>query len=95
MPSTPSGQQLADRWQHGGVLILGDAAHLTPPFIGQGMGAGIRDAANLAWKAAGVIDGSLPDVVLDGYEAERRPHARAMIRLARSVGRSMTGEGGR
>jgi 3-(3-hydroxy-phenyl)propionate hydroxylase len=85
--------QLADRWQHGGVFILGDAAHLTPPFIGQGMGAGIRDAANLAWKAAGVINGSLPSSVLDSYEAERRPHARAMIRLAMTVGRSMTGGG--
>ena len=85
--------QLADRWQHGGVFILGDAAHLTPPFIGQGMGAGIRDAANLAWKAAAVINGSLPTSVLDSYEAERRPHARAMIRLAMTVGRSMTAGG--
>ena len=85
--------QLADRWRLGGVFILGDAAHLTPPFIGQGMGAGIRDAANLSWKAAAVINGALPPSVLDSYEAERRPHARAMIQLATVVGRAMTGGG--
>lgn len=85
--------ELADRWHSGGVFILGDAAHLTPPFIGQGMGAGIRDAANLAWKAAAVINESLPASTLDSYEIERRPHARAMIRLAVTVGRSMTGGG--
>ena len=46
--------QIADRWRRGNIFILGDAAHLTPPFIGQGMGAGVRDAMNLAWKIAGV-----------------------------------------
>jgi 3-(3-hydroxy-phenyl)propionate hydroxylase len=85
--------QIADRWRRGSVFILGDAAHLTPPFIGQGMGAGIRDAANLAWKIAGVLDGSLDAAVLDTYEQERKPHARAMIRLAMIVGRAMTGGG--
>ncbi|QSR28412.1 3-(3-hydroxyphenyl)propionate hydroxylase [Nocardioides aromaticivorans] len=85
--------KLADRWHRDGVFILGDAAHLTPPFIGQGMGAGIRDAANLAWKVAAVIDGTLPVSALDSYEAERAPHARAMIRLASLVGRAMTAGG--
>lgn len=85
--------QLADRWHRDGVFLLGDAAHLTPPFIGQGMGAGIRDAANLAWKVAAVIDGRLPAEVLESYETERGPHARAMIRLATLVGRLMTGGG--
>ena len=85
--------QLADRWHRDGVFILGDAAHLTPPFIGQGMGAGIRDAANLAWKVAAVVDGTLPVEMLDSYEAERVPHARAMIRLACLVGRAMTAGG--
>ncbi|MBM7517088.1 bifunctional 3-(3-hydroxy-phenyl)propionate/3-hydroxycinnamic acid hydroxylase MhpA [Nocardioides nitrophenolicus] len=84
---------LADRWQRDGVFVLGDAAHLTPPFIGQGMGAGIRDAANLAWKIAAVVDGRLPAEILDSYEAERAPHARAMIRLAGLVGRAMTAGG--
>jgi len=85
--------QIADLWRHGGVFLLGDAAHLTPPFIGQGMGAGIRDAANLSWKAAAVLRGTLPPSVLDSYEAERIPHARAMVKLATLVGRSMTGGG--
>ena len=74
--------QIADRWRRGNVFLLGDAAHLTPPFIGQGMGAGLRDAMNLAWKLAGVLDGDLPPSVLDSYEQERKPHARQMIRLA-------------
>ena len=52
--------QIADRWRRGNIFLLGDAAHLTPPFIGQGMGAGVRDAMNLAWKLAGVIAGDLP-----------------------------------
>jgi len=85
--------QLADKWRHQGVFILGDAAHLTPPFIGQGMGAGIRDAANLAWKLAAVINNVLPEDVLESYETERRPHARSLIQLAITVGRSMTGGG--
>lgn len=85
--------ELADRWHRDGVFLLGDAAHLTPPFIGQGMGAGIRDAANLAWKIAAVVDGTLPTRILDSYEAERAPHARAMIRLASLVGRAMTAGG--
>ncbi|MEU0495214.1 bifunctional 3-(3-hydroxy-phenyl)propionate/3-hydroxycinnamic acid hydroxylase [Mycobacterium sp. NPDC006124] len=85
--------QIADRWRRGNVFILGDAAHLTPPFIGQGMGAGLRDADNLAWKLAGVLRGELPPNVLDSYQQERRPHARAMIRLALAVGRAMTAGG--
>ncbi|WP_280246102.1 bifunctional 3-(3-hydroxy-phenyl)propionate/3-hydroxycinnamic acid hydroxylase, partial [Nocardia abscessus] len=85
--------QLADHWRAGRVFLLGDAAHLTPPFIGQGMGAGLRDAANLAWKLAGVLAGSLPERVLDSYEIERKPHARTMIRLAKITGMAMTDGG--
>ncbi len=86
--------QLADRWRDRNVFVVGDAAHLTPPFVGQGMGAGLRDAANLSWKLAGVLDRTLPVSVLDTYEAERRPHARHMILLAITVGTLMT-RGGR
>ena len=86
--------QLADRWRAGNVFLLGDAAHLTPPFIGQGMGAGLRDAMNLSWKLAGVLGGDLPVEVLETYEAERKPHARVVIRLAKLVGVAMT-RGGR
>ena len=85
--------QLADRWRRGNIFLLGDAAHLTPPFIGQGMGAGLRDANNLAWKLAGVLSGDLSPIVLDSYQGERKPHARAMIRLALAVGRFMTAGG--
>jgi 3-(3-hydroxy-phenyl)propionate hydroxylase len=85
--------QVADRWRDRRAFLLGDAAHLTPPFIGQGMGAGLRDADNLAWKLAGVLAGTLPEAVLDTYQAERESHARALIRLARLVGTAMT-EGG-
>ena len=80
-------------WRRGNVFLLGDAAHLTPPFIGQGMGAGLRDAVNLSWKLAGVLAGDLPRAVLDSYEQERKPHTRALIRLALNVGRSMTSGG--
>jgi 3-(3-hydroxy-phenyl)propionate hydroxylase len=85
--------QIADRWRRGNIFILGDAAHLTPPFIGQGMGAGVRDAMNLAWKIAGVRGGSLAADILDTYEQERKPHTRELIRLALNIGRAMTGGG--
>jgi 3-(3-hydroxy-phenyl)propionate hydroxylase len=85
--------QVADRWRDRRVFLLGDAAHLTPPFIGQGMGAGLRDALNLAWKLAGVLDRTLPETVLDTYQAERKPHVRTMIRLAKLMGFAMTGGG--
>jgi len=85
--------QVADRWRRGGMFLLGDAAHLTPPFIGQGLCAGLRDAANLSWKLAGVINGWLPQSVLDTYECERKPHARYMIRFALAVGAAMTAGG--
>ncbi len=85
--------KIADRWRAGNTFLLGDAAHLTPPFVGQGMGAGVRDAMNLAWKLAGVLDGTLGPDILDTYEQERKPHARKMIGLALMVGRAMTAGG--
>ena len=85
--------QVADRWRRDNMFILGDAAHLTPPFIGQGLCAGLRDAMNLAWKVAGAVNGWLPDSVLDSYEQERKPHARYMIRFALAMGAAMTAGG--
>ena len=85
--------KVANRWHRGNMFILGDAAHLTPPFIGQGMGAGLRDATNLTWKLAGVVNGWLPETVLDTYEQERIPHARYMIRFALAMGAAMTAGG--
>jgi 3-(3-hydroxy-phenyl)propionate hydroxylase len=64
--------QIADRWRRGNVFILGDAAHLTPPFIGQGMGAGVRDAANLAWKKAAVHHGTMTKDVQRRLGNDRR-----------------------
>jgi len=78
---------VAGRWRDGRVLIAGDAAHQMPPFLGQGMCAGIRDADNLAWKLALVLRGVVPDAVLDSYARERAPHVRAVVRLAIDLGR--------
>lgn len=80
---------VAWRFRRGNVFLLGDAAHQTPPFIGQGMGAGIRDAANLAWKLAAVTQGRARAALLDTYELERRPHVRSVILQAVLLGRTM------
>ncbi|MFC0003434.1 bifunctional 3-(3-hydroxy-phenyl)propionate/3-hydroxycinnamic acid hydroxylase MhpA [Micromonospora siamensis] len=85
--------RVADRWRDRRVFLLGDAAHLTPPFIGQGMCAGQRDAMNLAWKLAGVLAGTLGGTALDTYQVERARHVRAMIRLAKLLGTAMTAGG--
>jgi 3-(3-hydroxy-phenyl)propionate hydroxylase len=84
---------VADRWRVGRVLLAGDAAHLTPPFIGQGLGLGLRDVHQLAWKLDSVLGGRADAGLLDTYGAEREPHARALIRVALRLGRLMTGGG--
>lgn len=81
--------RIAARWRVGRVFLAGDAAHLTPPFAGQGLAAGLRDAANLSFKIAGVAQGWLDASVLDSYETERRPHQERLIRLALRLGRLM------
>ena len=83
--------RLAGRFQAGRVFLLGDAAHLTPPFIGQGLAAGLRDADNLAWKIAYVLTGQAGEDLLASYDTERRPHARAMVKKAVRIGWAMTG----
>ncbi|MFJ9721774.1 bifunctional 3-(3-hydroxy-phenyl)propionate/3-hydroxycinnamic acid hydroxylase [Streptomyces sp. NPDC101209] len=83
--------RIADRWRSGRVFLLGDAAHLTPPFIGQGLCAGLRDAYNLTWKLARVLQQGSVEQLLNTYESERKPHARHMIRLAVAMGWAMTG----
>ncbi|MBB1034522.1 bifunctional 3-(3-hydroxy-phenyl)propionate/3-hydroxycinnamic acid hydroxylase [Dietzia sp. CQ4] len=85
--------RVAQRWRDRRVFLLGDAAHLTPPFIGQGMGAGLRDAANLSWKLAAVLRGGAPSSTLESYEQERIPHCTGLIRLATMTGAAMTGGG--
>jgi 3-(3-hydroxy-phenyl)propionate hydroxylase len=80
---------VADRFRAGRAFLLGDAAHMMPPFAGQGLNSGIRDAANLAWKLADVLAGRLADTALDSYEQERRPHAQATVALSARLGRTV------
>jgi 3-(3-hydroxy-phenyl)propionate hydroxylase len=76
-----------NKFSKGRIFLAGDAAHITPPFVGQGLVAGLRDGANLAWKLAWVLRGYAAPSVLDTYDVERRPHAQAMIKLAKLMGR--------
>lgn len=78
---------VADRWRSGRVLLVGDAAHQTPPFYGQGMCHGIRDARNLTWKLRAILQDGLPDDLLDTYQVEREPHVRAIIEQSVANGR--------
>ncbi|MEE2059189.1 bifunctional 3-(3-hydroxy-phenyl)propionate/3-hydroxycinnamic acid hydroxylase [Rhodococcus artemisiae] len=77
----------AVRFQEGRVFLVGDAAHLQPPFFGQGMNSGMRDVTNLAWKLGMVLSGSASPTLLDTYESERRGTAREMVQFATGVGR--------
>ncbi|MFT4562925.1 MAG: 3-(3-hydroxy-phenyl)propionate hydroxylase [Gammaproteobacteria bacterium] len=78
---------VADEWRRSRVLLLGDAAHMTPPFMAQGMTQGFRDAANLAWKLERIISARAPEKLLDTYMTERAPHVRATTEIAKGLGR--------
>jgi 3-(3-hydroxy-phenyl)propionate hydroxylase len=77
---------LGQGWRDRRVLLMGDAVHQMPPFLGQGLCAGIRDAANLAWKLAFVLRGDAGEDLLDSYEIERKPHVRAVVASAKEFG---------
>ncbi|MBL4756314.1 MAG: bifunctional 3-(3-hydroxy-phenyl)propionate/3-hydroxycinnamic acid hydroxylase [Rhizobiales bacterium] len=77
---------IAAHWRKGRMMIAGDAAHLTPPFMGQGMCAGIRDASNLGWKLALCAHGLADPSLLDSYQEERSPHVREFITTAIRLG---------
>jgi 3-(3-hydroxy-phenyl)propionate hydroxylase len=78
--------RIADHWGRDRVWLAGDAAHLMPPFAGQGMNSGVRDAANLALKLAAIVTGRIGPRLLETYERERRRHVADMIRLALAMG---------
>ncbi|MEM9175085.1 MAG: bifunctional 3-(3-hydroxy-phenyl)propionate/3-hydroxycinnamic acid hydroxylase [Myxococcota bacterium] len=79
----------AERWRAGRILIAGDAAHQTPPFLGQGLNTGLRDALNLSWKLALVLEGRCDDALLDSYFDERDAHARTLVDGACDIGKLM------
>jgi len=86
--------RFADRWRIGRVFLAGDAAHVMPPWIGQGMASGVRDVDNLCWKLAAALDDRQPaegvERLLDSYETERKPHVRALTKAAVFFGRVIT-----
>jgi 3-(3-hydroxy-phenyl)propionate hydroxylase len=80
---------VADQWRAGRVFLAGDAAHQTPPFLGQGLCHGIRDVQNLILKIGAALAGGPEDALLDSYQAERRPHVEQIIDIAVAVGRDI------
>lgn len=78
--------KVVDCMGKGRVFLLGDAAHLTPPFAGQGLVSGMRDSFNLSWKLAAVLKNSASPKILSSYHIERKPHTIKTIRLAVLLG---------
>jgi 3-(3-hydroxy-phenyl)propionate hydroxylase len=78
---------VATRWRDESVLLAGDAAHQMPPFMGQGMCSGIRDAASLAWRIGMILKHGARSNLLDSYQTERDPHVRAIMAMAIAMGR--------
>ncbi|MGI5282434.1 bifunctional 3-(3-hydroxy-phenyl)propionate/3-hydroxycinnamic acid hydroxylase [Nonomuraea polychroma] len=81
---------IAHRWRIGRIMLAGDAAHQMPPFLGQGMCSGIRDAQNLAFKLDLILTGRAEQDLLDSYQAEREPHVRAVVEKGIELGRLQT-----
>ena len=80
---------VAAEWRRGRVFIAGDAAHQQPPFIGQGMCQGIRDAANLSWKLAAVLRGEASEALLETYAEERGQHVRTLTARIKAIGHAI------
>jgi 3-(3-hydroxy-phenyl)propionate hydroxylase len=77
---------VVEQWRQGRVFLMGDAAHQMPPFLGQGLCAGVRDAYNLAWKLDAVMKQQAPDALLDTYGEERKRHVRTVVAHAKAFG---------
>lgn len=78
---------IAQKWRDGRIFLAGDAAHLTPPFMGQGMGHGLRDVSNLLWKLNQAIRCNVKEDFLDSYQLERAPHVQSIIKHVIGVGK--------
>jgi hypothetical protein len=78
---------VAESWRRRGVLLAGDAAHVMPPFLGQGLCSGVRDAMALAWRLSAILRGQLSDSILDSYGAERKAHVEGVIVRAVALGK--------
>ena len=78
--------RVAERWRVQRIFLAGDAAHLMPPFAGQGMNGGMKDAVNLSWKLAAVLRGEADEGILDTYEVERAPIVRKIVDVSRRLG---------
>ncbi|WP_053363401.1 bifunctional 3-(3-hydroxy-phenyl)propionate/3-hydroxycinnamic acid hydroxylase [Bacillus sp. FJAT-27251] len=76
-----------DEWRKGRLMLAGDAAHLTPPFMGQGLCSGLRDSMNLAWKLDLVLSGKAADQILETYTEERKPHNQTLVEAALYLGK--------
>ncbi|GAB5079862.1 bifunctional 3-(3-hydroxy-phenyl)propionate/3-hydroxycinnamic acid hydroxylase [Arthrobacter sp. AD-310] len=82
--------RVAEKFRVGRFLLAGDAAHVMPVVAGQGWNSGIRDALNLGWKLAAVVQGKASDHLLDSYEVERREHVKAMVALSLNMANLVT-----
>ena len=81
---------LTEKFKKGNCFLIGDAAHQNPPFMGQGMMSGYRDALNLSWKLAAVLNQLLPENILETYEKERKPHSRFVVDGSAAIGKLMS-----
>lgn len=79
-------QRVAETYRRGRCFLIGDAAHLMPPFAGQGLNAGVRDATNIAWKLVEAVRGGATEALLDSYGTERRTHGAAMVKISQRIG---------
>ena len=81
---------VAEHWRSGRVFVAGDAAHQQPPFLGQGMCQGVRDAVNLCWRLAAILQEGAADKLLDTYGTERKAHVTELTTRIKGIGKLIT-----